>query len=281
MTEDRNPAAAAQETDERVTQAYRELATEHTPEHLDRAVLGKARAAARPPYSRLRSWTRPMAWAATVMLSVAIVLQIGDVPGPEGIGYDEPASKLREAVSEAQVPTIETTEDATSGMPSSELLEESPAEAPARSLNTATDERRDAAVGRAATDQATPEAALEKRQRAKLPPDSKLEQQPAAPEAGIDAFAPRDADMLQRAAEMARTQSGENKVSAPQGSADGALELSSFGLRDETPACDETATQTPEAWLECIRELEEAGFSDVALRQRELLQQNFPDFKAR
>ena len=65
MTEERKPVPAGQEKDDRVIRAYRELATERAPDHLDRAVLGKARAAARPRYSRLRSWTRPLAWAAT------------------------------------------------------------------------------------------------------------------------------------------------------------------------------------------------------------------------
>jgi len=281
MTDDRKPAAAGQETDDRVTEAYRGLATERAPDRLDRAVLSKARAAARPQYSRLRAWTRPMAWAATVMLSVAIVLQIGEVPGPEGIGYDEAATQMREDVSEAEVPKKETAKDAPSEMPSSALLDGPPAVSPARSLNTAADARDDVAVGRAAAKQTAPAPALEKRQRTELSQETKLEQQPAAPEAGTDAFAPRDADMLQRAAEMARTQSGENTVSAPQGSADGALELSSFGLRNAAPTCDEAATQTAETWLECITELEQAGFSDAALWQRERLQQEFPDFEAR
>jgi len=280
MTEERKPVAAGQEKDDRVTRAYRELATERAPDHLDRAVLGKARAAARPRYSRLRSWTRPLAWAATVVLTVAIVLQIGEVPGPEGIGYEEPASQLHEDVSGAEAPAVEAVEDAASATPAAVLRDDSPAALPARSPSTATDERNDIAAGRAAANQAAPEPALEKRQRARLLQEPRPEQETAAPEAGIDDFAPRDADMLQRAAEMARTQTGENKNSAPQGSADGGLALSSIGFRDETPTCDETATQAPETWLDCITELEEAGFSDAALLQRELLRQSFPDFEA-
>ena len=279
MTDKRKPAAADHETDDRVTRAYRELAAERAPDHLDRAVLDQARAAARPRYSRLRVWTRPLAWAATVMLTVAIVLQIGEVPGPEDIGYDELASRSPEEVNEAEVPAIEAAEDAAAEMPSSVPLDESPSATPARLPGTAADERNDVAAGRAAESQAAPEPELEKRQRATRVQE--LEQKPAAPEAEVDAFAPRDADMLQRAAEMARTQTGENKESAPQGSADGALALSSISFRDELPTCDETAIQTPETWLECIRELEEAGFSDAALLQRELLRQSFPDFEAR
>lgn len=280
MTEERKPAAPGQETDDRITRAYRELATERTPVHLDRAVLGRARSAVRPRYSRLRSWTRPLAWAATVMLSVAIVLQIGDVPGPAGIVYDEPATALHEEVSEAHVPALEAAEDGPSDKPSSVQFDESPAAMPARSPNTATDVRDDAALGRAASDEAIPEPASERRQRAKLVQEPKLEQQPAAPEAPADAFAPRDADMLQRAAEMARTRSGENRDTASQDSADGAIGLSSLDFRNEPRSCDETATQTAETWLECIAQLEEAGFVDAAVLERKLLREVFPDFEA-
>lgn len=280
MTEERNPAAPGQETDDRVTQAYRELATERTPVHLDEAVLGRARSAARPEYSRLRSWTRPLAWAATVMLSVAIVLQVGDVPGPESIVYDKPATAPQEEVSEATVPELEAAEDATADKPSAARINESPAAMPARSLNTATDVRKDAAAGRAAADQAISQPTSENRQRAKRVEEPKLEQQPASPEAPVDTFAPRDADMLQRAAEMARTQSGENNNTAAQESAAGALGLSSLDFRDEPRLCDEAATQTPEAWLACIAELEEAGFDDAAVLERERLREVFPNFEA-
>jgi hypothetical protein len=281
MTEERKPATAGQETDERVTQAYRELATERAPDHLDQAVLAKARAAARPQYSRLRSWTRPLAWAATVMLSVAVVLQIDQTPGPESISFGDAASQSNKQASEAEVPATEAVRDASSDMPSPALLDESPAAAPARSLSAATDDRDDAAVGRAAAKKATPEPALEQAQPARQLQESRLEQQPAALEAGVDAFAPQDRDMLQRAAEMARTQTGENKNSVPEARADGALELSSIGLRDELPTCEEPATRTPETWLECIAELEEAGFRDEARLERELLRREFPDFEAR
>lgn len=69
--------------DESVSRAYRDLAGERVPEHLDRAVLGKAARAARPGYARSRAWTRPLAWAATVALSVAIVLEVTREPALE------------------------------------------------------------------------------------------------------------------------------------------------------------------------------------------------------
>ena len=76
-------------SEQRLSGTYRELATERTPKHLDRAVLAEAASAAKPRYSRLTKWTRPVAWAATVLLSVALVLEITRTP-------DAPAEK-REA----------------------------------------------------------------------------------------------------------------------------------------------------------------------------------------
>lgn len=275
MTEERKTAVPGAEKDAFVTDAYRDLATERVPEKIDRAVLKKARAAARPQYSRLRAWTRPMAWAATVMLSVAIVLQIGKVPGPENVSVDDASGK-----SEADVAAFEAVEDRAAEIPAAEALLETPTSAPVRSLNSASNLRDDATIGRAAAKQAAPEPAAEKRQRAVLQ-DSVNEQQPAAPATEIDAFRPTDPDMLQRAAEMAKTQSGENRVLAPKSSDADAAALGAVAVSTEAPACDESVRQTPETWLECIKELEAAGQSDEASRQRELLQQNFPEFELR
>ena len=97
MTEKRNQSGA--ETDVLVSQAYRDLADERTPERLDRTILRAAAKEARPRYSRFIAWTRPMAWAATVMLSVALVLELTDTPSPEADAiYDGPVDSLEEPV---------------------------------------------------------------------------------------------------------------------------------------------------------------------------------------
>ena len=84
-------------TDESVARAYRNLAEERTPEHLDRAVLGRAARAVRPGYARSRAWTRPLAWAATIALSVAIVLELTRTPAPEEIASWQAPTALDEA----------------------------------------------------------------------------------------------------------------------------------------------------------------------------------------
>jgi len=105
------------ESDTRVSDAYREAAAEKAPEHLNQAILAQAARAARPRYARSRAWTRPLAWAATIVLSVAIVLELtqdavldgppADVATPAGAAdaaaeskferQDRPAEALEEA----------------------------------------------------------------------------------------------------------------------------------------------------------------------------------------
>ncbi len=70
--------------DDRVTRAYRDLGAVTSPPRLDEAILRRARQASSPRYAKLRLWTRPVAWAATIGLSLVIVLQLNEgVPRPE------------------------------------------------------------------------------------------------------------------------------------------------------------------------------------------------------
>lgn len=96
--ERKNPA-----DDPLVADAYSALAQEQTPEHLNKRVLRMAAREGRTPYSRARSWLRPAAWAATIGLSFAIVLELTRLPQiePEPVSMDaftpKDMSVLREA----------------------------------------------------------------------------------------------------------------------------------------------------------------------------------------
>ena len=59
---------------------YRDLATERAPEKLNRAVLKEAAVAAASRSSRTSAWFRPLAFVATVGLSLAVVMQISQSP---------------------------------------------------------------------------------------------------------------------------------------------------------------------------------------------------------
>jgi len=103
MTDERNMTDMTVGVDETVSRAYREVANESAPEHLNQAILAQARKAARPRYARLRAWTRPLAWAATVALSVAVVLEVTQLPAPDGASFDVSTPKFKLDEAEADV----------------------------------------------------------------------------------------------------------------------------------------------------------------------------------
>lgn len=83
MTEERKTTDAGAADDSRISDIYRDIARERTPEHLDKAVLREAARAAQPRYSRLRLWTRPAAWAAVVLISATLLLQVSQLQPPQ------------------------------------------------------------------------------------------------------------------------------------------------------------------------------------------------------
>ena len=60
---------------QRVSDAYRDIATQTTSPDLDEKVLQLAADGVRSRYGTARAWTRPLAWAAMVVLSLAVVLE--------------------------------------------------------------------------------------------------------------------------------------------------------------------------------------------------------------
>ena len=102
MTNERDRTDIGAETDAVVTQTYRDTTNERAPESLNRAILDRAAKASRPRYSRLMTWTRPMAWAATVMLSVAIVLQLTQTPAPQGVDFEDRGEHELKGIAEPQ-----------------------------------------------------------------------------------------------------------------------------------------------------------------------------------
>jgi hypothetical protein len=69
--------------DPRVSAAYREMANERSPEHLDHVILNAARAAAKPRWNKAVAWLRPAAWVASIGVCLAIVVEIALLPEPE------------------------------------------------------------------------------------------------------------------------------------------------------------------------------------------------------
>ena len=68
-------------TDELVSETYRKLESPQAPDHLNRAVLSMA-ADKRPGRTGfvLSAWMKPVTFAATIALSLAIVLELSEMP---------------------------------------------------------------------------------------------------------------------------------------------------------------------------------------------------------
>ena len=101
-----------------VSQTYRETATERVPERLSEKILhaaanGPTKQQQQSAYGFASSWLRPAAWAATIFLSLAIVLQITQDPAPQvaqpavsinALTADAVADRLEEANVDANAP---------------------------------------------------------------------------------------------------------------------------------------------------------------------------------
>lgn len=99
MTEERKTTDPGAFEESRVSELYRDIAQERAPERLDKAVLREAASAVQPRYWRLRLWTRPAAWAAIVLISGTLLLQVSHLQPPQDSAvpqvpdFDEQAAK--------------------------------------------------------------------------------------------------------------------------------------------------------------------------------------------
>jgi hypothetical protein len=239
MTEDRIRPGSDGEVDSLVTRTYKEVASELTPEHLNKAVMKQAADAARPRYLRSVSWTRPMAWAATVTLCVALVLEVTNAPVPEISDVVLPSDRL-----EAPPP-------ASSAAPAPKLNRPDPVKAEA--LPEAMQE----AV-----------APAERKRTAKMSKD--LRQQVAAKPASAEEFSMKDDDMLRRAKEIATLQTGDISES------DQKLGATTIAAGSAEPSCSETDVAKPDTWLLCIQKLEDTGRMVEANEQRAFYNAAYP-----
>ncbi len=247
MTNERQHPDSATETDEVVSTTYRELNREGAPTYLNEKVLKRAASAAlRPRYSRSMMWTRPLAWAATITLCLAIVLEVTRAPTPEIVVSREPVDVLEAELPSSQEPDV---------VPE-------PAQAPAQPRPEVLVDKK-SQLGRAGAKQVADAPRRELRMRdaayeAKAEPE-KVEEAVAS---GLVELEVQDASMMQRSDKVAAfALSSSNTASRPV---------------DE---CPDDVRADPVSWLACIADLEESGDAEAALRQREALKEAFPQFK--
>jgi hypothetical protein len=251
MTQERDRPEAVQHGDDAVSRAYRNTAVERAPEHLNQAVLRQARAASRPGYARSVAWTRPLAWAATITLCLALVLELTRTPQIMPVDFDAQGPLPDAATPQLPPAAARRDEVAASDLPAAKLELGSNSGEPAATADYETRERDSGGT--------TADAG------------------PAAPETAMRAFRPEDSDSLRQAEELVRLQSSAGLDKRP--AERDAAQASGFAAGSLAAGCDEKATAAPETWLECIETLESAGETAEAGRQRQLLVQAFPDFE--
>lgn len=235
-----------------VSATYRELASEKTPAHLDDKVLQRAARGRRTRYSLAYAWMRPVAWAATIGLCLALVLELSQLPqAPEPEYLPIP---------DASAPT--------SPQPLPELDLERAKEQKRESMAPATGKTRQKPVlfdsAPVRDDDSVPERLLV--------PDADV-----IPGAGAKEDLrnePLEETVLDEAAPAAASRLSPQVTGAVSKAADGTASS------DEEPVCPAQARATAEEWFACIAELALAGDQELADREFRLFTARYPDFEA-
>lgn len=266
-----------QQHDDIVSAAYKDLAKEHTPEHLDQQVLAMAAGSVkRPSYSRWISWARPVAWAATITLCLAITFELARQPEvqpavtPASSVVPEP--RMRSLVNDPLDDQHSDEAQLGDDKPGSSVLAkdrdlektEAPEIAEERARWSAADTELQQQVADSIADTAAEKASV---LRSAAP--EQAEPQPADEPAGARRQAPDDYANTASVLEMNRAeQSSVAAGIAMAGDSDAA-----------SMVCPKERRTTAESWYKCILELRDAGEQVAAKREQESLVDTFPDFK--
>lgn len=250
------------EMDDFVSETYRALADEETPEHLNESVLRLA--AARAPNARklfsFGAWMKPAAWAATVGLSLAIVIEVTqftDMP------VTEPTTEMPSApapASESEPPSVRD-QFVPQG---SNVLDEAERIAKLRSGSIqSNNEVVDTPMPNKIEPRAEESAGSSLEYRAENATPSSVQAQ-----AEVPALV---AQPVSSATDRRITQVQAQSAAAPERSR---LQQKS----DAIGACKGAARKTAETWFACIELLRESGKSAEADRENKAFLLQHPDF---
>lgn len=266
--------------DPAVSDHIKALSDETTPETLDRAVMREARRAIRADNRKgsFGAWFRPLAFIATVALSLAIILDLGDT----NIFESSSDSAIEPATPAAVSPALDQPLESAAGNRDQATLKELKRQEKSsagegqpqdtRSGISAADDAEKPRQGRMSKLQPAAPADAPQAAEPRLPPpeehaaggDAFYTESRHAGERVQEAGADYDAAALGRSA--TRTQSP-----APRPSAEALLQA--------TPtACSEQQKSAPDEWWKCIEALREAGQAELARLEAKNLRNAFPDF---
>jgi hypothetical protein len=236
----------ANDKDPRVSDAYREIAGEETPAELDRKVLAMAAAEVRAANGLPRTWFRPLAWAATIALSFAFVLemsQVDDAPAPLA------DADMADVLEQSPGPVDAAAKQKDEGRMRQQLNKRS-SDAPASAK---------ASIAPARSLPSTSDAALNQPGMATPAVES--------PSVASD-FELDDMSMLREAEELARTRSEPARAFAAIAE-----------KKEQSEGCDEDARVAADTWYQCVKTLRDTGQMEPAQQELEALLAEFPDFR--
>jgi hypothetical protein len=236
----------ANDNDPRVSDAYREIASEKTPVELDRKVLAMAAAEVRAANGFPRTWFRPLAWAATIALSFAFVLemsQVDDAPAPLA------DADMADVLEQSPGPVDAAAKQKDEGRMRQQLNKRS-SDAPASAK---------ASIAPARSLPSTADAALNQPGMASPAVES--------PSVASD-FELDDMSTLREEEEQARTRSEPARAFAAIAE-----------KKEQSEGCDEDARAAADTWYQCVKTLRDTGQMEPAQQELDALLAEFPDFR--
>ncbi len=264
MTNERDKA----DMDARVSETYRELSAPRVPDHLNQRILRMA--ANQGPgmaNSLFKTWIKPVTVAATIALSLAIVLELTELPTAAvqmevAPAVDSQAESVREEITPQETDSLGRADGRArsqfgrSPMP---VREDESSSADGLILEELvlkdTDPAKSEAKGKIDSFAASPAAAAlpAARKRAADVPDSN---QPAAMSLDSDQVVAERLIATEPVASIEITDAAkESSVAA---------------------TCDEIARQSADTWLECIDKMRESGLTLDADREYEVFMLEYP-----
>ena len=271
--------------DQRLTDTYRAMANERAPDSLNEKILRLA-AGRRTPYFRARAWMRPLAWAATIGLSLAIVLEMTRLPqvepdstgiaAPENLDTDDLGREISTMPSDNGVPakTAIAPHPATPGEQIMDAERARPRVPAADRLSSDKLVPKDMSVLRDAEDMARAQAGSDvgtTAQRAEIQETMIREDLAEELDSGIAKARPAAIESTRADEEQAENRDTLASFAAMT-AAEPAVAL---------PHCGESVRRQPETWIACIRGLEENGQDEEALSEYAEFHRAFPDFDTR
>ncbi|MDJ0908917.1 MAG: hypothetical protein QNI99_06970 [Woeseiaceae bacterium] len=281
MSEDRNNGIG----DSAVSDTYRDVATERAPASLNEAVLRNAAAHASKGYAHSMLWIRPLAYAATVVLSLGIVVQVVLPPAAD---TELPAASVSPAADAAELAPDADLGFADAGIREQAAEDDDPLkrlrDQEAREESKIEEFAEPAVAAEIAPVVAATEAsaAVDTGERlragdpAQLP--EVLDEEPAV---AAYAAVPPDSNGFEAAAlrSEAGIQEASNMAALRSVQLEDYNSAAALGAPAEASVCEPADIESPDTWMDCIERLEEGGQADDAVREKTLLMEAFPDFE--